>query len=755
MSVKGNKTAFTRARGIDQLWASETGAAEDIVSARIDPTGFGWRFDRGIEPWYDYSGATLGIGMSAPYLTTKMDSMFVWTKQQTGQVYHFFEQGGELYYLWGNNNVGSGVNFWKHRVTIDTGRNIPKLGEAGTQYIPFANRLLIINGNDKPILFYGEEKWREFGFLLPTPEVEVLDITPQYFDAGTSQYNDNLLAGTARPSFGPASSLGLGDDQLDDFSAYYYKMTYITDTGSESPLGKPTSLEWTISDNAQADRRFGVFLNEIPVGKQGVVARRIYRTKNQRLSTSANSRDQVYYLVRQINENGSTEMVDVVPDTALVNQAPDLTASSVISSQYIVGESWNGRLWLAGGAPHPTRIIYSDVGLPEQFGTFSYFDVGNTSGGHITQLFSYYNSLLVFREDAIDIIREGPTGLTISQLTPNVGTVAANTIQLVPGIGVVFLTRDGFYAVNGGLDGGSAVSVTKISKALQKEMEGINPSALSSACAVYSKKEREYWCHYTRKGIQTNSRGAVLHSDTGDWSLRHVTSDLERNWLFTAMAVDPRGNIILGTKPTWLTALGAPGGNPDANGSQGYLVGPQVWSGSRTWGVKLTSSVAAQEVSFTGTDVTLPQNIWESSWYDFGDGSVKHRVFNVSAEIIAYGDNPLELEWGFDYDSTWYSAGTQKQAKPEIVYTIKEDPVFGPANPAVTKVPFTVGTSPLKGTRVIYLRWDVNTGLVDNFRFRIKRTGSPFQLLNYNINFDTREQLPLNQRTRITKGQPQ
>jgi hypothetical protein len=130
-------------------------------------------------------------------------------------------------------------------------------------------------------------------------------------------------------------------------------------------------------------------------------------------------------------------------------------------------------------------------------------------------------------------------------------------------------------------------------------------------------------------------------------------------------------------------------------------------------------------------------------------------VFNVSAEIIAYGDNPLELEWGFDYDSTWYSAGTQKQAKPEIVYTIKEDPVFGPANPAVTKVPFTVGTSPLKGTRVIYLRWDVNTGLVDNFRFRIKRTGSPFQLLNYNINFDTREQLPLNQRTRITKGQPQ
>ena len=755
MSVKGTKTAFTKASGIDQLWASETGAAENISSARIDPAGFGWLFDRGIEPWYNYSDANMSIGLATPYLDTKMDSMFVWTKQQTGQVYHFFEQGGILYYLWGNNNGATGSDFWKHRVIIDTGRNIPKIGEAGTQYIPFANRLLIINGYNKPIMFYGDEKYREFGFLLPTPEVELLSIQPGYFQPGAASGDDQLIAGTARPSFGQTNSLGLGDDQVGDVSVYYYKMTYITDTGSESPLSRPTSLEWDIADSNEDNIRFGVFLNDVPVGKAGVVARRIYRTKNQRLSTSANARDQIYYLVRQINENGSTEMIDVVPDTALVNQAPDLTDSSVISSQYIVGESWNGRLWLAGGAPHPARIIYSDVGLPEQFGTFSYFDVGNTSGGHITQLFSYYSSLLVFREDAIDIIREGPTGLTISQLTPNVGTIAANTIKLVPGIGVVFLTRDGFYAISGGLDGGSAVSVIKISKQIQKEVDNINPSALASACAVYSKKEREYWCHYTRKGIQINSRGAVLHSDTGQWSLRNSTNDQERNWYFTAMTVDPRGNIILGTRPTWLTALGAPGGSPSANGSKGYLVGPQVWSGSRNWGIELTSAVADQVITFTDADIALPERIWESAWYDFGDASVKHRVFNVSAEIIAFGDNEIELEWGYDYDSTWYSAGTQKQAKPETVFTTKEDPVFGPTDRTITKVPFTVGTSALKGVRVIYVRWDVNTGLVDNFRFRLKRTGSPFQLINYNINFDTKQQLPLNQRTRVQRGQPQ
>ena len=753
MSVKGTKTAFSRAAGINQEWASESGGAAEIKSARIDPSGFGWLFDRGIEPWFNYIDANMNIGDAIPYLSAKMDSMYVWTKQNTGQVFHFFEQGGELFYLWGNNNGKTLGFFWEHKITIDTNRNIPKIGEAGTQYVPFGDKLLIMNGFNKPIMFYGNNKFREFGYLLPTPELELLDVEPSYYDTGSPAGDDGLRNGTAKPSF-TTNPLGLGDTTNGSDSVYYYKMTFISDTGSESPLSSAASLNWSISSSDQAGRRLSTYINEVPVGKKGIVARRIYRTKNQRLSTDADSRDQIYFQLVQINENGSTEFIDVIPDTALVNQAPSLTASSVISSKYIVGESWNGRVWLAGGASHPTRIIYSDVGLPEQFGTFSYFDVGNTSGGHITQLFAYYNSLLVFREDSIDIIREGPTGLTVSQLTPNIGTVAANTIQLVPGVGVVFLTRDGFYSISGGLDGGSQVSVVKISKALQKETETINPSALSNAVAVYSKKEKEYWCHYTRRGETVNSRGSVLHSDTLQWSLRGNTSDAESNWYFTAMAVDPRGNIILGTLPTWTTTLGQPG-LPTDNGAKGRLVGPQVWSGFRSWGIELTSAVANQAITFTATQVPLPENIYESSWYDFGDGSVKHRVFNVSAEIIAYGDNTIELEWGNDYDSKWNSAGSQKQSKPELVFTTKEDPVFGPANPAVTKSSFTVGTSALKGVRVIYLRWDVNTGLVDNFRFRLKCAGSPFHLLNYKLNFDTRQQLPLNQRTRVQKGQPQ
>jgi hypothetical protein len=57
-------------------------------------------------------------------------------------------------------------------------------------------------------------------------------------------------------------------------------------------------------------------------------------------------------------------------------------------------------------------------------------------------------------------------------------------------------------------------------------------------------------------------------------------------------------------------------------------------------------------------------------------------------------------------------APSQKPAKSETLFTTSEDPVFGPATPSLTKVPFTVGKSAIKDFRIIRIRWDVNTGLL-------------------------------------------
>ena len=750
MAVKALQVKFNKAAGVDQNLKAPLGTADDIFNFRKHQQT-GWICDRGIEPWWDPSpsfqvGPEITDTLINTLLGDKVDSLFVWKKQSNNQVYILVEQGGRLYYIWGAKGSTAAADWRRNIVFIDSNRHIPKMNEVGTQYIPYGNRLLIINGVDEPIWFYGDTKYRDYSFLLPTPQLELLPIDAEYLDGG------DLVSGTAAPEF-INTPLGLGDRGQGDTSVYAYRMSFIMDSGSESPISAPVFVNWTIPDAAAAERRFGVFINELPQGPEGCVARRIYRTKNQRLADITGAGEGIYYLVKQINDNSTTEYIDITSDNILVNQA-NFTESSVIDSSYLYGAAWNGRVWLAGGLTHPTKIIYSAQGLPEQFGVFDYFDVGSEKGGSITGVFAYYNNLLIFRETSIEVVRFNNGQYSISQVSPSIGTKATNTIKLVPEIGVVFLTEDGFYSINGGLDGGSQISVTKISQAIAKEMELVSTVAIQKSTATYSPKEKEYWCHYPSPGSIIPSRGAVIHTDDATWSLRHADTKIRNfRFYFTALATDPDGNILIGTQPRWRTALGL-SCDPTTANATGNLVGLHVWSGAPYWGYNLTATVSNQNVwTYTAAKNLLQQNIWESGWIDFGDNSIKHRVFSVDVEIMSFGDYDIGLDWGQDYDSTWNAAPSQKPSKSELVFTKSEDPVAGPANAAITKVPFTIGTSALKDGRIIRIRWDVSTALVDNFRFRLKSTNS-MHILSFNVTFDSNDQLPLNQKPRSNSGQP-
>jgi len=747
--MKSASAKFVKAGGIDQNLKSPLGTAEDISAFRVHEQG-GWICDRGIEPWWDPSpsfqvGGEIVNTVIDTLLGAKVDSLFVWTKQSSNQVYIFVEQGGILYYIWGNKGSTLAANWRRNIVFVDTNRHIPKVNDVTTQYIPYANRLLIINGIDKPIWFYGDKQWRDFSFTLQTPPIEVLNIEPDYLTGG------ELESGTASPEFITLPA-GLGDRGQGDTSAYLYKLQFVMDSGSLSPASTSSIVSWTIPTNNSAERRFGVFLNNLPIGPEGCVARRILRTRNQRLPDNANIGEGTYYFCKQISDNSCETYIDIIPDSSLIT--PVVTSeSSVIDTSYKFGASWNGSIWLAGGGTHPTKIIYSKRGLPEQFGIFDYFDVGNERGGAITGLYAYYNNLLVFREGSIEIIRFNNGEFSISQVSPNIGTRATNTIKLVPEIGVVFLSYDGFYAISGGLDGGSQISVTKISDSVSSEVEKISTAAMERATATYSSKEKEYWCHYPVKGSIVPSRGVVIHTKDGSWSFRHADAKLrDFRYYFTALATDPDGNILIGTLPRWRTSLGVPC-DPTTAGATGDLVGLHVWSGAPYWGYNLTASVVENTWTYTAAKNIIVINNYESGWIDFGDNSIKHRIFSVDAEIISFGDYNIGLDWGQDYDSLWYSAPKQKPSKSEILFTTKEDPVFGSADATVTKVPFTVGISPLKEGRIIRIRWDVQTGLVDNFRFRLQST-EPMHLLSYNISYESNNQMPLNQKPRTNSGQP-
>jgi hypothetical protein len=110
MAVKGISVKFNKAQGINQALKAPLGTAEDIINFRKHPTE-GWLCDRGIEPWWDQSpsfnvGGEIISDVQRALLGEKFDSLFVWTKQSSNQVYILAEQGGYLYYIWGNKGSG-------------------------------------------------------------------------------------------------------------------------------------------------------------------------------------------------------------------------------------------------------------------------------------------------------------------------------------------------------------------------------------------------------------------------------------------------------------------------------------------------------------------------------------------------------------------------------------------------------------------------------------------------------------------------
>lgn len=751
MAISHNVLRFQQIGGLDQVWKGKPGFADDITNARVDPAGQGWLHDRGLEPWWSFP-ASQNIDTSTDNITTflgsKADSVFVWATQNIEQVYYFVEANGVLYYQWGAKG-STLASIWDNDfIILAKGRHIPKQNDTGTQFIPYGNRLLIINGYDAPIWFYGRERQRDFSFTLPTPSPEILDVQINYYEG------QSLENGVAHPNFITNSHRGLG--VVGQRTHYEYKVSFISDTGSESPLSVAASVDWITTGTAATQKRYGVFIKDLPIGPDGTVARRIYRTKNQKYDGEATAGNAEYYLVNQINDNTSTIYADTLPDSQLVNLAPSATSSQVITSSYITGTTWQGRIWLGGGSANPTKVIYSERGLPEQFGVFSYFDFGNTIGGPITAIYPYYNNLLVFRQNSIDVIRILADGtFTSSQLTPHIGTTAINTIRLVPGTGVMFLSYDGLYVITGGLDGGSVVQVQNVADPVSRELERINIASIHRSHAVYSHKEREYWVHYPVGSDVLPSRGIVFHMDTKQFSLRHVQNEnFKKYFYFTSSTTDPEGNIIFGTKPTWVNAIGNEV-TPLTLNAKGILVGLQVWSGSPTWGQQLTLSAISQGIyTYDSADLTHPQSVWESNWLDFGNNAIKHRIFSVEAEIVSYGDNGITLDYAKDYNYTFDTAGSQKQNKPETIFTSKEDPVFG-ANDGNSKNYFTIGTSTLQDGRITRLRWDCNTELITNFKFRLSTTnGAPFHLISFSINYDNREQMTLNQNINLGKGQP-
>jgi hypothetical protein len=749
-----NSTNEIEARGVDQRYKANPNAASNIEGHfHPDPNGGGWINDRGIEPLIPLN-TTITIP-TADITKTLQPVRFlsVISRHQGAETYYLYEQTGDLKYDMGNKGTTAGV---RQTSVLSSGRKIPKPDDCGTQITTYGRFNLIVNGYDKMIKWWGREAYSDFGFISPTPSPTIADVDTAYivyYDGLLPEQKVELLTpGNTCIRFPKTSYQGLGTTTKGDVNRYDYKISFITDTGSESPLSDSATVSWTISSESAAgapftgayrpsqafyaEGKYGVLLTDFPIGPKGTVARRLYRTKNRK--DGLTGAGEIYYLVDQIDNNSQNHFTDVIPDQDLTTLAPSVTDSVTISSQWKHCATWNNSMWLGGGEQNPYGIIYSKTGLPEQFGLVDYFDVGLREGGAITGLVPFYDVLLVFRERAIEIITVSGNGqFVISTLDANIGTTATNTIKLVAGYGVMFLSKDGVFAITGSVRGGSVYKVVKMSQVIEKEMGRISISALPRATATYSEREKEYWVHYPVDGDTENSRGSVFHVMNEQWSFRWADGLYSNGngMPFSCLATDPNGWIIIGLIPN----IG-----PDIQSRRGAPgIGLQVWSASRFGGQYLSNPVVNQSnTTFNINYIAKEKDVWESVWTDFGDDTKKKRVMSVELEVITTGNNPITLDWVTDWGYTYTSSGTQIPLRPETIETAFSEPVYQSGTELNAA---TWDKSKWSQTQVTRIRWDIGTSLCSSFKFRLS-SANLLQILSYQIEVVGSQNKTLNQK---------
>ena len=327
--------------------------------------------------------------------------------------------------------------------------------------------------------------------------------------------------------------------------------------------------------------------------------------------------------------------IDDLPDLGLGSAAPASTDSIVFPSLNCrFMDTYKDCLFIDGGRSNDTTIYFSNPARPDQFSALDFIFVGNRQGGGVTGFFGYFGYLLVFRENSIDVIQGDYPNFVAIPFQQHIGTRAVDTITMVPGLGVLFLTVDGVYAIGGNLEYSDTTNVKKISHQIQDTISRMNVTNIAQATAVYSEKHREWHCYFCVDGSSTNNLGIIFHTDKGVWSVREgfPVNNLVKN---------PDGDIIFGRN----------GGAATGDDPAGLF----VISKRRSLGQK----IVAENI----VDDDPPTSTMASAWLDMGDPSLKKKVHGVYLFIRTGGDTTITMDVAkdFDYNNTNTTSATKLQ----------------------------------------------------------------------------------------------
>jgi len=756
-----------------------------IKNLRLDKKFAGLTNDRG---WISYGIET----NSAAVPNEDVTSIYSWDKQQ-GENYLLFETEDYINVL--DSQMSDNILITKNSNTFQVGPN-PYRNTSPTIYLPLGKHLGIFNINGyAPQKFYGKGRLSPFGFtskpnpplpIGPTGRADLGSCDPANIGANDFFYSTtgdkrsvlNGVDGTGNKLdivIDPRNNAGLGNTSLTEdgdwatipaptdstpdadyvqptfhskpkrMSSYSYKVSFISETGSESPLSDASPvINWysprIIYDQTVAATASGLVtfeaavyhtykyiipLTNVPRGPDGTISRRLYRTRNM-VGEAANraigidlSTNENFFFLDDIPNNLETDYIDMISDNSLGSQAPRMTDSVIVSLESDAVTTFQGRTLLARG----NEIIYSQVNAPEQFGSLNKLTVTLSDGDKITGLAVYKDLCIVLKTNGVDVITQSPFAegyLAIKNISNTAGCIAPKTAKVITGTGLIYLAKDGFKKLT--MTDGGASSIIDISIGLETYVDEINDVVgIRRAEAVYNERDREYWCTAPVNGAVYNNRGFILNLDSMGWSLRE---DVPAQCL----TYGPEGYVIFGSN-----ARKKGVGTATTLNAQ---TGLQVWQGIPTNGaIELLPETYQLNAPLT--------NEYVSDWFDFDSPEAIKKVFRVEIQGMLTGDVVATLDSFADFDRAPAQRITSAVTNQTTKLQSYERERYGQFDNAILDDASSLTAIPTIGQKKNYsgdyqfanIRFDIPSLSSRYFQFSLNASG-PMYIYGYTIFYD-------------------
>jgi hypothetical protein len=434
---------------------------------------------------------------------------------------------------------------------------------------------------------------------------------------------------------------------------------------------------------------------DLPTGPLGTVARRLYRTQNLVSFIEGSSVvtlpketliGKEFYFVDEIQDNVTSIYIDGSSDFDLGSlSVPDDFGDFPMNSTHIA--VFKNTMFVSDDMTSDLR--YSRPLHPEVFPPDNVFNLGDTQSSLITGLYPTRDSLVVFKQRGIYLIKGDPaSGFFGQTLTSDIGCVAAESVREVPGVGLVFLAHDGVYVLSGTLASSSSqTKFIKLSQGLRDIFNRINFEFSHKFRSVLYHRDREYWLSVCLDDKTVPETVLKYSYEIGAWS---IYDQIKTAGMIEAQ--DQRGYLLFA------------GCNTD------------VASGAR--GIYIYGSVNQKEKLGAVSSIYETVNIPFNSVYD------NFSPARVQARVVGYG-NTLNLSVFTNREPATVAttaSGTQKRALEDNLF-----PLYG-----------TVATNSgvvFKEHRPVIVRMDfstMNKGPVNELKLRFS-CSDEMEIVSYNL----------------------